>query len=234
MSNDKHYEPGIYRRLQGLTAQKDWEGLKNYLTGLSNAQFRTAGYMLGERIVPELAEANTWELVGELVVFQPKAFLVTMLKAIAEGLRKGRLHLHSVGCKEFLTLVGRNVTDTQKTLLWLLPEAGRAEDIGWLFRKTGVEEGEPRIPYLLRTPTFASAYALFQTLRHAEHDRALLVRTARLLMKRGDGLAFNLASLLRTYYGLEEVAGTFSLRVEPYQLARIESSFDAFCEVMRR
>ena len=234
MSNDKHYKPGISRRLQGLAVQKDWEGLRAYLSGLSNAQFRTAGYILGERLVPEMAEGDAWEMVTVLVTFQSKAFLVTMLKAVADGLRKGRLHLHSAGCREFLTLVEQNVTDTQKTLLWLLPEAGRAEDIGWLFRKTGVEEGEPRIPYLLRTPTLASAYALFRTLRHAEHDRAVLVRTARLLMKRGDGMAFNLASLLRTYYGLDEVAGIFSLHIEPYQLARIESSFDAFCEVMRR
>jgi hypothetical protein len=49
-------------------------------------------------------------------------------------------------------------------------------------------------------------------------------------MKRGDGLSFNLASLIKAYFGLDELKGTFSLRLKPYELARIESSYKAFCD----
>jgi hypothetical protein len=42
-----------------------------------------------------------------------------------------------------------------------------------------------------------------------------------------------MASLLRLSFGLEEVRGTFSLSLEPYQLARIEQSYDAFLQTMK-
>jgi hypothetical protein len=51
-------------------------------------------------------------------------------------------------------------------------------------------------------------------------------------MKRGDSQSFNLASLLRLSFGLEEVRGTFSLSLEPYQLSRVEQNYDAFVQVM--
>ncbi|MBQ8969465.1 MAG: hypothetical protein IJ064_07035 [Bacteroidaceae bacterium] len=157
-----------------------------------------------------------------------------MLKAIYEGLTSGSLHLRSNGSKIFLVQVKDHPLDVQKTLLKLLPAMRRPEDVIWLFRQLEMEEGEPRLPYLMRTPTLPSAYVLFRTLHYIEHDRALLVRMAHFLMKRGDGPSFNLASLMKVYYGLDELKGTFSLRLEPFQLARIDNSYDAFCEIMRR
>jgi hypothetical protein len=52
------------------------------------------------------------------------------------------------------------------------------------------------------------------------------------LMKRGDALSFNLASLMKEYFGLEEMKGTFSLRLKPFELARLETSYRAFCDKM--
>lgn len=97
-----------------------------------------------------------------------------------------------------------------------------------------VDDGEPRLPYLLRINTLPAGYALFRATKYVDHNRPLLLRLTYFLMKRGDALGFNLASLLRTTYGLDEVSGVFSLRIEPYQLARIENSYKAFCEAMRR
>ncbi len=232
-SSDKHYNPAILKRLQVIAGQGDWQGLSSYLTGLSNAQFRTAGYMLGERIVPSLQEADAWAMIQHLTSLNSKAFLVTMLKAVVEGIKGERLHLHSNGCKAFLDGIKGNRIDVSKTLQVLLPEMSRPEDVVWLFRKLGVDDGEARIPYLVRTPTTPAAYELYCTLRHVEHNRPLLVRVARFLVSSDKPSAYNLASLLCTYYGLDEVKGTFALRVQPYQLARIESSYDAFCEIMK-
>jgi len=77
-------------------------------------------------------------------------------------------------------------------------------------------------------------YVLFHTLKYVEHDRSILIRTVYFLMKRGDDRSFNFASLLRSYFGLEEVKGTFSLKIEPYQLARLEGSYEAFSQSISR
>ena len=230
---DKHYNPAISRCLQTYAASRDWQGLLVYLQGCSNAQFRTAGYMLAERILPSLAEPDVWELTSTLVSYNSRAFLVTLLKAIAVRLSDDTLQLHSEGCCNFLHQVASNPLDVQKTLLQLLPVIASPHDIQWLFRQVGIEEGEPQVPYLMRTATLPAAYALFHTLHRAEHNRSLLLRVTYMLMKRGDGVGFNLASLLRTYYGLEEVKGTFSLQIQPYQLARIANSYDAFRQLMK-
>lgn len=230
---DKHYNPAIYAQLQKLAANEDWQGVVSYIGTLSNAQRRTAGYLLGERILPGLKEDEAWMLVQVLTKHDAKAFLVTMTKPLALRLADGSLHLRSTGARAFLAQVRDNDIDRQKVASLLLPVLDQPDDIRWLLRHLDVEEGRDRLALLLRIPTKAASYALFCTLRYAEHDRPLLVRTAHFLIQRGDGLGFNLASLIRTYYGLDEVKGTFSLHVQPYQLARIESSFDAFCDIMK-
>ena len=233
MSTDKHYNPAIYVQLQKLAVQQDWQGIVSYTDSLSHAMRRTAGYILGERIAPGLPEEEMWRLVQTLTGHDAKAYLVTMTKAIALRLANGEVHLRSGGSRAFMAQVRGNAVDRQKVASLLLPVLDQPEDIRWLLRHLDVEEGRDRLALLLRIPTKAASYALFCTLRYAEHDRPLLVRTAHFLIQRGDGLGFNLASLIRTYYGLDEVKGTFSLHVQPYQLARIESSFDAFCDIMK-
>ena len=206
----------------------------SYLDGLSNALFRTAGYVLGERLMPLLAEPDAWEMAGILVEHDTKAFLVTLMKAAREGLEQGRLHLRSGSARSFFQLVKHNAVDVQKTLQQLLPAISRPDDIVWLMKKLGVEDGEPRVGILLRTRTMAAGFVLLNTIRYVEHDRKYLIRVANYLIKQGDGIAFNLASFLCTYYGLEEVRGTFSLQLQPWQLARIENNYEAFCETMSR
>ena len=233
MANDKHYNPAIHQRLQQYAGQRDWQGLSVYLDSLSNARHRTAGYILGELILPHLDEQDTWTMVQALVMHDSRAFLVTLMKAVALRLSRGELHLRSNASRAFLNQIKGNDIDCQKSLSTLLPVLDQPDDIAWLFRKLEVGEGHPRLSLLLRTPILAAGYALFQTLHHVDHDRPMLVRVVTFLMKRGDALGFNLASLLRTYYGLDEVQGTFALRIEPYQLARLNDNYEAFCQAMR-
>ena len=230
---DKHYDASILKRVEMLVGESDWQGLVDYVDGLSNARFRTAGYMIGERIVPKLDETAVWQLTMRLTEHNSKAFLVTMMKAVALRLRQGTMLLRSSGSRAFLAMVRENEVDRQKVMTELLPVVENHEDVGWLLGKLGVEEGRERLVALLRVPTTAAAFTLFRTLHYIEHDRVMLVRTARFLMQRGDAMGFNLASLVRTYYGLDEVTGTFSLHIEPYELARLANSYDAFRRAMQ-
>lgn len=216
-----------------LVGEHDWLGLLSYLDTLSNAQFRTAGYMLGEQFAPHLSEADFWRLSLELVRKNSRAFLVTMMKAASNRLSEGILSLRAADAAAFWTQVKQNETDVQKLLQQLLPVIKEPDDIEWLLVQLGVEDGKGRVAHLLRVATPAAGYVLCRSLRYVEHDRAFLIRVATFLVKRGDGLGFNIASFLRSFYALEEVKGTFSLRLQPYQLARLETSFSAFCEVVK-
>ena len=79
-----------------------------------------------------------------------------------------------------------------------------------------------------------AAFVLLRALCYEEHDRDFLITTCRQVMKRGDNLSFNLASLLRTYFDLPEVKGTFSLALQPYELSRLDTDFDVFSRVMTK
>ena len=232
MPRDKHYNPAIAHQLQAIIGERKWADLPPYLSTLTNAQFRTAGYLLGEHFAPGLSETDFWTLTETLVEADSRAFLVTMLKTMTQRLSQGTLHLHDKNALRLFHSMKGHPVDVTKTLQKLLPELTKPEDIEFLLTQLGVDEGRHQVAALLRVTTQAAGYVLCRKLRYVEHERDYLVRVATFLVKRGDGLGFNMASFLRAYYGLEEVKGTFSLTLQPYQLARIESSFEVFCQVM--
>lgn len=97
MSNDHRYNPVMARRLSTLAGARDWKGLKTYLDSMSNAQFRTAGYLLADETLRHLGNDDFWACFAEIVPTNRKAFLTTFLKAAVCNYTEGRLQLnHSV------------------------------------------------------------------------------------------------------------------------------------------
>jgi len=215
--------------LSPYVASGDYDGLLDLLGSLSHAQFRTAVYMLGENFALKLEAEAFWRLFSVLLENNSKAFLIVMLKALAQRMEKGNAGIEDEG---FVMLCSQmNEVDRQKTIAFLLPYLKDDEQVRHLFRCFAMESHE-WIPYLIKVNTMPCAFVLFSSLRYIEHERDYLVRIAYYLMKRGDGLSFNLASLMKAYFGLEELKGTFSLQLKPFELARLETSYKAFCEKM--
>ena len=208
---------------------EDFEGLMDLLDSFSNSQFRTAVYMLGERYALELAKDAFWRLFALQVRKDAKAYLVVMLKALVQRMERGDACISDEGFVELCHLM--NEVDRQKTVSFLLPYLKNDEQVRQLFCCFQLEAHE-WIPYLIKVNTLPCAFVLFSSLRYIEHERDYLVRIAYYLMKRGDGLSFNLASLMKAYFGLEELKGTFSLQLKPFELARLETSYKAFCDKM--
>lgn len=229
MIRDVHYSVQIDRRLAPFVVAEDFDGLVSLLNSFSNSQFRTAVYMLGERYSQELPAEGFWRLFSVLLQKDAKAFLVVMLKAMIERLENGDVSINDEGFKELCCMM--NEVDRQKTLHLLLPYLKDDVQVRGLFQCFSMEAQE-WIPYLIKVNTLPCAFVLFSSLRYIEHERDYLVRVAYYLMKRGDGLSFNLASLMKAYFGLEELKGTFSLQLKPFELARLENSYKAFCEKM--
>lgn len=228
MINVHSYDTNLAIKLRPLIEEYKWSELCDVLNTLSNAQFRTAGVMLGGSLSDKLPDEIYWSFFSAMISYNVRAFLGTLLKQVVQRLQNGTLSIHSEAAVQSLHRLSSNDIDVQKTLSALLPLMNTPEEIEELFTNLNVTDYSKRMAPLLKTTTIPCAFMLLRTLKYMEHDRLLLIRTTHYLMKRGDSLSFNLASLFKTFFALDEVRGTFSLQLQPYELARIEQSYQAF------
>jgi hypothetical protein len=70
-------------------------------------------------------------------------------------------------------------------------------------------------------------------LRRAADNQPLLRAACLAIMKKNDDMSFNMASLLRSYFDLNDIKSTFSLQIEPYELSYIEQSYDNFEHILK-
>ncbi|MGN0672302.1 MAG: hypothetical protein ACI4KE_06675 [Anaerovoracaceae bacterium] len=230
MIREVRFNSVLYTRLNMTLSEGGCAALPSFLDSLSVSQFRTAGYILGDRVALEVEPECFWELFLTLVSYDNRAFLVTMLHALAERLKKGDISLEDKG---FVSLVPfLTEIDTDKVLFHLLPIQTEPMSVLLLLDNLHVNNIQKRIRLLLPSATIPCAYVLFRTLRYVEHDHSLLLRVANSLIKQGDSVSFNLASIIKEFFGLNELKGTFSLRMQPWELSRIENSYEAFYQVI--
>jgi hypothetical protein len=240
MSRDKHFNPLLEKRLltffvedgeRGMCCD-DVSGLVTCLGTLSNADFRTAGFLLGERILPRCSADGFWTVALRLTEFNSKAFLVTLLKSLS--LRDERVNLQHPALKQFVRFLNEkgNGIDKQKFILWVLPLLNVPADVEMLFEMLEITSPSLVSDFLIHQGSTLSYYALFQLLRRQEGDMTFAEECCRRLMRRGDGLSFNVASVFKVYFGLENIRGTFSLNLAPYEMSRLERSYDAFVKIV--
>lgn len=234
MISEKHYSATLFAQLNAVLRRDDVsQALPAWLSSLSHASFRTAGYILRERIAPQLPAVCFWDLFLLLVQYDARAFLGTMLKALLQRLGEGSVSLDDEGFQALSRQLATNDIDRQKTLRSLLPHIDEIDEIRHLFLRLELTDEEAWIPFLVDCSTLPSFYLLFLALRRRDHDHGFMLRLATHLAKRGDALSFNMVSLMKAYFGLDELRGTFSLTLSPYELSRIELSFPVFCQRMR-
>ena len=237
---DKHYHPIVCQRLSALFEGRDWDALTSYLATLSNSHFRTAGYLIGERFLPAVSADDFWAIAQRLILWDAKAFTVTVGKAATLRFQAGTLSLQDAGFLQLMDALqdDSHVIDREKLLRLWLPSATQPATMEQLFNHLGVLAPRRRVDFLLQYDSLCAAFVLLRTLRFEEHDRDFLTDVCRQLIRRaatqssatssGGSLCFNLASLLRTYFDLPDLRGTFSLQLEPYELTRIDTDFEVF------
>lgn len=202
-----------------------------YLDSLSNSAFRAASTSLADSVLNDIPQEAFWQCFQTLWEHNARAFLGTLLRALVNRYDSSTIDLHNPVfanvCQRFTDI------DRNKTLTALIPLMSQPDGIELLFRQCRFTEMKDWIPILIQIPTLPSGFLLLRSLRYIEHDRAMLIRTAHFLMKRGDNFSFNLASLIVASFGLEQVRGTFSLNIPAFQLSRIEQNFHAFSQAMK-
>jgi hypothetical protein len=204
----------------------DIKGLQDILANLKSMDFKTAGFLLAEEVLPTLEEQTFWKCFLAIVPTNAKAYLGTFLKAAIALHKQGRLTLTSEALEAYAQ-TGITPIDCRKVLEALLPLARAHEEIAFLLH-CFTSDVQQRIALLLRINTLPAAYTLFREMKTQEEDLALLRSTCLALMKRGDARAFRLTSLCVSYFGLEDIPGTFSLTLQPYELSRLDQSYETF------
>ncbi len=226
--NERHYSKTLEAKLLPTLRQGDADGLVRLLSSLSRSEQRTAGYMLGERLLLDCPVDLYWQTAETLVRYDSKAYLITLMKTFLVRMKNGSAQLSDAPFSRLAA--GFNEVERQKVTLLILPELSQPNQVELLFSLAGIAKGREQMLYLVRVDTLPCLYLLLCSLRYIEHDRAEVLRVARQLMKRGTGGSFNVASIIKVAFGLDELTGTFSLRLQPYQIARLEQSYDAFCQ----
>lgn len=225
--SDRHYSKTLEQKLIPPLQTRDAEELVRLLDSFSRSEQRTAGYMLGERLLLECPSDVYWQMTEALVIYDSRAYLITLMKTFLIRMERGTAFLSD---KPFTRLAASfNDVERQKVTFLILPALARPEQVEQLFRLMGIGKGREQMVYLVRIDTLPCLFLLLRSLRYIEHDRREVLQVARQLMKRGTGSSFNLASIIKVAFGLEEMTGTFSLRLQPYQIARLEQSYEAFC-----
>lgn len=226
--SDRHYSKTLEQKLLPPLQTEDAEGLVRLLDSLSRSEQRTAGYMLGERLLLECQPNVYWKMTDALVRYDSRAYLITLMKTFLVRWKQGTASLSDEPLAHLA--VSFNDVERQKVALLLLPEFDQLKQVEQLFHLLGIGKGREQMVYLVRIDTLPCLFLLLRSLRYIEHDRNEVLKVARQLMKRGTGGSFNLASIIKVAFGLDELTGTFSLRLQPYQIARLEQSYEAFCQ----
>lgn len=234
MHSSHTYNATVDRLLRGYLSAEDYQGLLAYLGRLTSSQFRSAGAMMAETILPAQEEEVYWHAFDQLYHESPKAWLGTLLKAAAERYSHGKLRLDNpifISLCEEMAQKKREI-DEVKVQRALLPLLRQPEEVADLLRWLGVDMPRCIVSVLLPIATLPSRYVLFQQLRRLDHEPELLTRCCTALMQHGGDQDFNLVSIIRNYFDLPAVKGVFSLRLNPYQLSRLETNYEDFCKII--
>ena len=227
----KQAHPQLELQLRQLLTAGDWSALPPYFSTLSVARFRAAGPLLASLMAQQLGADDYWELTRVMVQYHSRAFLVTLLKASVAG----NVSFDGQQFADFCKSISGNAVDVEKTFACLFPVFdGDPQSVLRLFTLLAVTDEQQRVRLLLRQDSDAAFYVLFHTLNYLENDRAFLLRTVKFLIQKQEERSYNFASLLTSHFGLSEVKAVFSLHIEPYQLAWLQGSFDAFRKALKR
>ncbi|MBQ2269485.1 MAG: hypothetical protein II338_04520 [Bacteroidaceae bacterium] len=232
MLNVRSYNPALQQRLRGFLTAKDAEGLCQYLASLSHSAFRTAGMMLGDALLKELPSEDFWHFFSTIVPTHSKAYLGTFIKGAAAKFSPGGLTSGETALRTFATAA--TPIDLRKIVEQLLPTLTQTEDIELLLRICCDGTVQQEVLALMRCNSLAAYYLLFSRLRKLEGEPQLLRAHCLTLMRKGDHRSFNLACIVHHYFGLNDLPGTFSLRLENYELSRLDGNYEQFCKILAR
>lgn len=218
--------------IRTLIDAKDWVGLNNLLARLSNADFRRTESLVRDSVMPYLSNDEFWETYLHLLMYRRQAFLPCIC-SVKELARTDKLDF---GCPQAVKLAQwlsqTSPESVAKVVRMAVPLLVTGKQIHTLFSLFGFTDEKSKVSVLVKETSPHAYYVLFETLKQVPDNHQLLRAACLAIMKKSDDLSFNMASILKSYFGLEGIRSSFSLRVEPYELSSIDRSYDNFLRVL--
>lgn len=229
MGNLIKHNPVLRNKLASFIAKNDAGGLCLLLRSLRVSEFRTAGYLLSEDLLPQVDGETYWSLFTKVVPTFPKAYLGTFLKAGQRLYQSKKLALDAAALSHFAETA--NAVDIRKTLEAFLPVLSSQSEIQMLLEAFQMNDAQKAYTFLLKAQTIHAFYHLFLLLKLAD-DAEFTQSVTLLLLKQNRPLSYNMASLLKQYFDLTNVPCTFSLSIEHYKLSRVDEGFASFKKIL--
>lgn len=219
----------LKEKIETVVTRKDWAVLPNVFDRLTNSEFRRLQPLVREEIFPKMTNEEFWEAYRHFLSYRPQAFL-SCIHCIMHLSENRTLDFNN----EHVTAIGEQLGPEQRQKLasMALPYLNNEKDVVQLFSAMKITEADTRVAILIRESTPLAYYLLFNTLRGMSDQHAKILQCCRFIMRRKDDLSYNMASILRTYFGLSEIQGQLSLKVEEYELSYLETSFEKFRYVL--
>ena len=235
MHNLHLFNPAVNRNIGLYAKNKNWQGLENYFSGLSNTDFRTACNMMSADIMPQWEETDYWDCFMVLFNSNAKAWLVTMLKAAVKKYNDGSLSFNGDTFKQLCRIIReeKRKIDERKLLQNVLPILKTPEEIETIFLFLQLED-KTAARYLVECDTMACYFVLFQKMKRMDNAPEYLSLLCAELIRKGGNKAFNFVSMIKNYFDLPAIKGVFSLKINPYELSRLDASFGLFCQMLNR
>lgn len=224
------YRPNLVLRskLHKLLQSGSSEALRDFLPGLTVAEFRAAGRLLADDLLLQVQNERFWAFFVTVVPSHPKAYLGTFLKAATKLYGADRLIFDEAALRAYAATC--SPIDVRKVLEAFLPRLRAADEVTMFVNAFCDGQLQAAGAHLVKAQTPAAYYVLFLLLKTAEADEIRCYALA--LMRQADPLSFGLVSIVERYFGLEPLPGRFSLRLEDYELSRLDLGYDAFLKIL--
>lgn len=231
VSFHKH-NPLLRSRLLAKIQSNNPAELLTTLSGLSVSESRTANYLLSEDLLMLLSAEQYWNFFSVIVPTNSKGYLGTFLKAAVKLYKQKQLVFDSGFLSDFASYA--TLIDVRKFLETMLPVITSTDEVHLLVATLCKDQINTAISFLLNAATPYTYYELFCLLRMHEPNETILLRYIIHLIKRGDAVSFNMACVLTYYFDVKNVPGSFSLRLQNYELGRLEEGASYFLRVLKR
>lgn len=206
----------------------DHEQLHRILERLTNMEFKRTEQSVRESLLPSLSNGLFWEALLGLIKFRRQAF-ISGIMAVETLAKKGTLDFE---CEEAIALSEYMHTccpeSIDKLVSMALPKMQTEAQADGLFQCFHVDNPRTRIAHLLKSESPLAYYVLFKSLKHIPDQKDIVRKSCIYIMKRNNDMAFNMVSILRTYFGIDDLKSRLSLRIEPYEMPLIERSYETF------
>ena len=210
---------------------RDWEGLGRMLRSLSNMEFRRMERVMREEVLTELDNEAFWETLLHIIIYKRAGF-ISGATAVGHLATDGTLNFEAEGVK----LLYEHLKETDegsivKLCNMMMPALRTEVQVMGLWSAFHVENEVTRLTMLLKVDSPLSYYLIFKTLKLIE-DKVVARKCCMSLIKRQDDRAFNAVCIIKAYFGLDDLPGRFSMKIEPYELSHIDRNYDTFCHVL--